>query len=126
MVRKKGKQSPPEDALRAKAEKSVVRKTGFLWLLYSVGSFVFVNGVIIAIWALSDSESPWFLWVLFVWGLGLAFHIAGYVIGFRIGHAREGKIQAQIEEYRSRYAPPEAPAPEPASGPTSGRQETQP
>ena len=126
MVRKKERKAPPEDDLRAKAEKSVIRKTGFLWLLYSIGSFVFVNAVLIAIWTLSDSDSPWFLWVLAIWGLGLAFHIAGYVIGFRNGYAREGRIQAQMEEYRSQYAPAEAPAPEPASGPTSGRQETQP
>jgi len=125
MARKKEGQRPPEDALRAKAEKSVIRRTGFLWLLYSVGSFIFVNAVIIAIWALSDSESPWFLWVLAVWGLGLAFHIAGYVIGFRIGYAREGKIQAQMEEYRSRYAPAEAPAPGPASETTPGGPESQ-
>jgi hypothetical protein len=123
---KRERKAPPEDALRAKAEKSVIRKTGFLWLLYSVGSFVIVNAVLIAIWALSDSENPWFLWVLAVWGLGLAFHIAGYVIGFRIGHAREGKIQEQVEEYRSRYAPAEAPAPEPASETTPGSPESQP
>jgi hypothetical protein len=124
VARNKGKrQPPPEDDLRTKAEKSVVRNTGLLWLLGSVGSFVLVNALLIAIWILSDSNSPWFLWVLAVWGLGLAFHIAGYIIGFRIGHAREGQIQEQIEEYRSKYAPAEAPAPEPISSPAPGEQE---
>jgi hypothetical protein len=111
--------APPEDDLRAKAEKNVIRKTGFLWLLSSLGSYVLVNALLIAIWVLSDSESPWFLWVLAVWGLGLAFHIAGYIIGFRTGYAREGKIEEQMEEYRSKYAPAEAPAPEPALEPVS-------
>jgi hypothetical protein len=127
--------APPEDDLRAKAEKSVIRKTGFLWLLGSVGSYVFVNALLIAIWVLTDSDSPWFLWVLAVWGLGLAFHIAGYITGFRIGHAREGMIQEQMDEYRSKYAPAEAPAaveapapaeapaPEPAPSPAPGEDE---
>jgi hypothetical protein len=126
VARKKERQPPPEDELRAKAEKSVIRKTGFLWLLYSVGSFVFVNAVLIAIWALSDSKSPWFLWVLAIWGLGLAFHMAGYVIGFRTGYTREDKVQEQMEEYRSRYAPTEAPAPEAVSETTPGGPESQP
>ncbi len=113
--KKRGRTPPPVDALRAKAEKVVIRKTGFLWLLYSVGSYVIVNAVLIAIWALSDSESPWFLWVLAIWGLGLAFHIAGYVIGFRYGHSREEMIQEQVEEYQSRYEEPAAPTPQPSS-----------
>lgn len=105
------------DTLRAKAEKAVVRKTGFLWLLYSVGSYVIVNAVLIAIWALSDSESPWFLWVLVIWGLGLAFHIVGYIIGFRYGHSREEMIQEQVEEYQKRYEEPAEPPPQPSPMP---------
>lgn len=125
MSRKKEKRKlPPEDDLRAKAEKSVIRKTGFLWLLGTVGSFVLVNALLIAIWVLTDSDSPWFLWVLAVWGLGLAFHIAGYIAGFRIGYAREGMIQEQVEEYHGRYAPTEAPAPEPEASPAPGEQES--
>jgi len=121
--KKSERKPPPEDDLRTKAEKSVIRKTGFLWLLSSVGSYILVNALLIAIWVLSDSDTPWFLWVLAVWGLGLVFHIAGYVIGFRAGYAREGKIEEQMEEYRSKYAPAEAPAPEPVSPPAPGEQE---
>jgi len=115
LARRKAKTPPPVDTLRAKAEKAVVRKTSFLWLLYSVGSYVFVNAVLIAIWALSDSESPWFLWVLAIWGLGLAFHIVGYIIGFRYGYSREDMIQQKVEEYQSRYEEPAAPAPQPST-----------
>jgi F0F1-type ATP synthase assembly protein I len=115
LARKKAKTAPPVDTLRAKAEKAVVRKTSLLWLLYSVGSYVIVNAVLIAIWALSDSESPWFLWVLAIWGLGLAFHIAGFIIGFRYGHSREDMIQQQVEEYQSRYEEAAAPAPQPST-----------
>ena len=115
--KKKGKTPPPADTLRAKAEKRVIRKTGFLWLLYNVGSYVVVNAVLIAIWALSDSESPWFLWVMVIWGLGLAFHIVGYIIGFRYGYSREEMIQEQVEEYRKKYEEPAAPEPQPSAGP---------
>jgi len=114
--KKKGKTAPPVDTLRGKAEKSVIRKTTFLWLLYSVGSYVFVNAVLIAIWALSDSESPWFLWVLVIWGLGLAFHVVGYIIGFRFGRSREDMIQEQVEEYQSRYEEPAPPEAQPSAG----------
>ncbi len=112
MARKK-KTLPDVDTLRARAERKVVRKTGFLWLAYNLGAYVFVNAVLIAIWALSDSESPWFLWVLAVWGLGLAFHIAGYIIGFRYGHSRERMIEEQVERYRGQYGEPAPPAPQP-------------
>ncbi len=112
MARIRGKKPPPEDALRARAEQRVVRRTGLLWLLYCAGSYVAVNALLIAIWVISDSDYPWFLWVLAVWGLGLAFHIAGYVIGFRHGRSREGMIEEYMEGLRKRYGEPEAAAPE--------------
>jgi 2TM domain len=119
LAKRRSKKAPPDDTLRARAEKSVIRRTGFLWLLYSVGSYVVVNALLIAIWVISDSDHPWFLWVLAVWGLGLAFHIAGYVIGFRFGYSRERMIEGQMEEYRKRYEEMEAPVPE-AAPPESG------
>lgn len=116
MARKRrDKKGQPEDALRARAEKRVVRRTGFLWLLYSLGSYVVVNALLIAIWVISKSDYPWFLWVLAVWGVGLAYHVAGYVIGFRYGRSRERMIEESLEEYRKRYGEPVASKPENAA-----------
>ncbi|MDY6795976.1 MAG: 2TM domain-containing protein [Actinomycetota bacterium] len=95
----KAKEPPSADALRARAEKRVKSRTTGLWLLYNIGSFVLINGLLIAIWAISDSDYPWFLWVLLIWAGTLAFQFAGYVMGFRHGASRERMIEEQMATY---------------------------
>lgn len=112
--KKRERELPPEDALREKAVRKVRSRTGGLWLAYNLGSYVLVNGFLIAIWVLSDSDYPWFLWVMAVWAGGLAFHLAGYVVGFRYGASRERMVQQQVEQYRKKLGI-QPPAPEPAT-----------
>lgn len=123
---RKRKAPPQEDTLRARAERVVKRKTSFTWLLYSVGSFVLINALLIAIWAVSDSESPWFLWVLLIWAGALAFHIVGYVIGFRYGYSREAMIEDRMEEFRGKYGTSEPTQPDTTPEPTASEQEPPP
>jgi hypothetical protein len=106
-----------EDSLRMRAEKKVRNKTGLLWLLYNVGSYVLINAALITIWILSDSDYPWFLWVMVVWAGGLAFHFAGYIVGFRYGASREHMIEEQMEIFRKKKGMTPVPGPEPAAAP---------
>jgi hypothetical protein len=107
-----------EDSLRMRAEKKVRNKTGLLWVLYNVGSYVLINAALITIWILSDSDYPWFLWVMAVWAGGLAFHFAGYIIGFRYGASREGMIEEQMALFRKKKGMAPAAGPEPAAAPS--------
>ncbi len=106
-----------EDSLRTRAEKKVRNKTGLLWLLYNVGSYVLINAALITIWILSDSDHPWFLWVMVVWAGGLAFHFAGYIVGFRYGASRERMIEEQVEAFRKKKGMAPVPGPEPEAAP---------
>jgi hypothetical protein len=42
--------------------------------LIHLAVYVAVNVLLVAIWALSDREEPWFLYPLLGWGVGLAAH----------------------------------------------------
>lgn len=100
-VKRKGKTKhpPSADALRTRAEKRIKSRTTGLWLLYNIGSFVLINALLIAIWAISDSESPWFLWALLIWAGALAFHFSGYAIGYRHGAQREKMVEEKAAGY---------------------------
>jgi len=78
-----------------------------------------VNGILIAIWVLSDSNYPWFLWVVLIWAAGLAFHFAGYIVGFRYGASRERMIREQVESYRKKMGQPPISGPETAPSPAT-------
>lgn len=101
---RKGKEAP-EDQLRRRMERKVRNKTGVLWTAALIGSYLIINAFLIAIWALSGSENPWFVWVLLVWGGALAFHFSGYVVGFRFGASRERMVRERMEDYRRRQDP---------------------
>jgi 2TM domain len=116
-----------EDSIRTRAEKKVRSKTGLLWLLYNLGSYVLVNAALITIWILSDSDYPWFLWVMVVWAGGLAFHFAGYIVGFRYGASRESMIEEQMALLRKKKGIAPVTGSEPAatpSQPTAGPEAT--
>lgn len=96
--RKKG--PPADETLRGRAERMVWNKTTGLWLLYNIGFFLIINALIIAIWAVSDSESYWFLWVVLIWAGALVIHFVGYFVGYRYGVRKEGMVQDRMQAYR--------------------------
>lgn len=102
-MRVKKEREVPEDVLRRRAERKIRNKTGVLWTAALIGSYLIINAFLIAIWALSGSEYPWFVWVLLVWGGALAFHFSGYVVGFRFGASRERMVQERMGDYRRRH-----------------------
>lgn len=59
-----------EEKMRELAQNKVAAKKSFF---HSLAVYGIVNAMLIVIWALSGGGRPWFLWVLFFWGLGLIF-----------------------------------------------------
>ena len=94
------KEPPADETLRSRAQKMVWNKTTGLWLVYNIGFFLIINALIIAIWAVSDSESYWFLWVVLIWAGALVIHFAGYFVGYRYGSKKEEMIQERMQAYR--------------------------
>jgi hypothetical protein len=62
--------APSEDELRKQAIGSIKKKQAFKTSLIA---YVLVNAFLIGIWAVSDSDNFWPIWVIAFWGLGLAF-----------------------------------------------------
>jgi hypothetical protein len=60
-----------DDPRRAAAIERLKAKRDFTM---NVVSYVVVNLALIVIWALSDSDSFWPIWVIGGWGIGLLFH----------------------------------------------------
>lgn len=44
-------------------------------VMVHVAVFVAVQLLLVTVWAVSDSDTPWFLFPLFGWGAGLAAHV---------------------------------------------------
>ncbi|MFW6113946.1 MAG: 2TM domain-containing protein [Actinomycetota bacterium] len=85
------------------AEKAVWRKTTGLWIFYNVVLYVLINTLLIAIWAVSESGSPWFLWVTLIWAGALVILFGGYAVGYRYGASRERMIEEHIAAYREKH-----------------------
>ena len=50
------------------------RSAGRAALLFHLGTYVIVNGFLVLIWLLAGGGYPWFLWVIFGWGILLVMH----------------------------------------------------
>ena len=59
-----------EDELRTQAIHSLKKKQHFRTSLIA---YILVNAFLVGIWAISDSDGFWPIWVIGAWGLGLAF-----------------------------------------------------
>ena len=60
-----------QDTLRQAAIKRVKIRRDFMMHL---GSYVIINAMMIAIWAMGSRIGFWPMWVMIPWGVGLAFH----------------------------------------------------
>lgn len=78
--------------------------------------FLFVNLMLVAIWATTTPGYPWFLWPLFGWGIGLAAHYSAVRDQLRPprSYSQPAPIQAMPAP-----APPPAPAPAPMPTPAA-------
>jgi hypothetical protein len=82
---------PTDEELRQIARKTAEGKVGFY---IHLAIYVAVNLLLIAIWYINGAGFPWFLFILFGWGIGLA---ANYVGAFHSHALVEGLAE---EEYR--------------------------
>lgn len=67
---------PTDDELRQIARESAKEKVGFYT---HFAAYVFVNLFLIAIWWITSGPGtfPWFIFVTFGWGIGIAAHYFG-------------------------------------------------
>jgi hypothetical protein len=86
-----------EEELRAEAEKRVRER---VHLLEHIGTYIVVNGFLVAVWALSGGGYPWFLWVMAGWGVGLLLHIVAYFTGARGGAAQDRMVDKEMRRMR--------------------------
>ena len=68
-----------EKEIREKAEKRVEEKRGFIG---NLAAYIIVNAGLFLIWLFTGHGSPWFIWPLLGWGIGVVFHFFSvYVAG---------------------------------------------
>jgi hypothetical protein len=84
-----------EEDLRKQAIHSLKKKQNFR---NSLIAYVLVNLFLIGIWAISDSDNFWPIWVIGAWGLGLAFQ-AWDTFGRR-DVVTEGQISEEMNRLR--------------------------
>ncbi len=93
-------QQMTEEEIYKIARKRVEEKKGFFTHLIV---YIVVNAMLVLIWALTDTENtgtPWFVWPLSGWGIGLIFHFLGAFV-FNRSTAWEGReIEKEAERLR--------------------------
>lgn len=77
------------------AKKRVEARFGFY---IHAAVFVAVNLLLIAINLINSPEVMWFVWPLFGWGIGLAFHGATVFLSPNINAAKEKMIKKELEK----------------------------
>jgi 2TM domain len=85
-----------EEELRKQAISSLKKKENFK---RSLAAYVIVNAILIVIWAVSDADSFWPIWVIGGWGLGLAFQ--AYDAFGRRSTVSEAKVSEEMNRIRS-------------------------
>ena len=67
-----------------------------------MATYVIINGFLVIVWALAGAGYPWFLWVMAGWGIGLAFHVSGYLAGYRGEATKDRMIDKEIERLKKK------------------------
>lgn len=65
---------PTDEEMRQTARQTAERKAGF----YShLGIYIIVNLFLIVLWYITGGGFPWFIFILFGWGIGIVAHYWG-------------------------------------------------
>lgn len=90
--------SAEDEELRKKAERLVEEKVGLYW---HMAVYTLINGMLWMVWALSGHPSNiWPIWVTAFWGIGLLFHIMGYLLGRRGEGRRDAMVRKEMERLK--------------------------
>ena len=89
---------PNEEELRALAARRVKSRRE---LLLHVSAYAIVNVAIVAIWAVTGPDYPWFVWPMLGWGIGVAFHVLSFALGLDADTGRNQRaIERELERLR--------------------------
>ena len=80
-------------------ERADKRVKSFTDLMWHIATFVIVNGFLWAI-DLMQGGADWAYWVTLSWGIGLAFHVAAYLLDDNGGQSRRYQKYLAEEENR--------------------------
>ena len=87
-----------EEELYREARKRVEEKKGFFTHL---AVYIIVNILLVIIWAFpSGGGSPWFLWPLGGWGIGVLFHFLGVFVFSRKSNWEKREVEKEVERLR--------------------------
>ena len=64
----------------------------------SLAAYVVVNTILVIVWALSGGGSPWFLWVLGIWGVFVLSHFLRVFVFER--KSDRGALEKEAENIR--------------------------
>ena len=87
-----------EDEIRTLAQRKVAEKKSFY---HSLFIYLIINAMLFVVWFLTGRGHPWFLWVLFFWGISLAFQsIKIFVFPKEGGDWERREIQKEMDKIR--------------------------
>lgn len=88
---------PTDLELQQAATKRVQARMGFTIHLVI---FVVMNAGFLAIWALTGSGYPWFVWPMLCWGIGLVSHAVTLGFGPGSNHERRA-VEREVQRLRA-------------------------
>ncbi len=84
-----------DDELRQEAVERLNERRGFL---VHLGAYLIVNAALLVLWTLSGGGYYWPVWTAFGWGIGVAFHAWGVLVG----HTEPSETRIKREMRRMR------------------------
>ena len=84
----------PDDDVRKEARRRLEERRGFST---HVVTYLLVNGMLVAIWAMSGAGFFWPIFPILGWGIGIAFHAWDT---FRRSEPTEARVQREMEHLR--------------------------
>ena len=86
-----------EEEIYRQARKRVEEKKGF-YIHFTI--YIVVNLMLMIIWATTGAGSPWFLFPLGGWGIGILFHFLGVFVFSRQTNWERKAIEKEAERLR--------------------------
>ncbi|MDH3293826.1 MAG: 2TM domain-containing protein [Acidimicrobiia bacterium] len=88
----------PDTTPEVRAKRRLKNFNGLMW---HIATFIVANGFLWFLDLLPGDGADWAYWVTICWGIGLAFHVAAYVIGE--DDSSNPRFDRFVEEERQRH-----------------------